>query len=178
MATSSLCEFRQSTSRAFQKKENVANTRREKTTTIHAIVSAMATGGCSYAPLRRTRRTEKKRKKDRRRRAARRITRRQRTQWVRQWLLRRPMHGQYEKLMHGLTTEGQSGFKNFLRVDPDIFMELLHRVGPRIGHFLQKSSATGTEACRNPSVPGYWWQLQVSFVLFQNCFQHYKHLHS
>jgi len=42
------------------------------------------------------------------------------------------MHGQYEKLMHELTTEDQSGLKNFLRVDPDIFMELLHRVGPRI----------------------------------------------
>jgi len=34
--------------------------------------------------------------------------------------------------MHELTTEDQSSFKNFLRVDPDIFMELLHHVGPRI----------------------------------------------
>jgi len=57
--------------------------------------------------------------------------RRHRTQWVRQWLLRRPMYGQYEKLMHELTTEDQTSFKNFLWVDPDIFMELLHRVGPR-----------------------------------------------
>ena len=53
-------------------------------------------------------------------------------QWVRQWLLTRPMYGQYEKLMHELTTEDQTSFNNFLRVDPDIFMELLHRVGPRI----------------------------------------------
>jgi len=44
-------------------KENVANTRREETNTTHATVSAMATGGCSYAPLRTTWRTEKKRKK-------------------------------------------------------------------------------------------------------------------
>jgi len=42
------------------------------------------------------------------------------------------MYGQYEKLVHGLTTEDQTNFKNFLRVDLDIFMELLHRVGPRI----------------------------------------------
>jgi len=75
---------------------------------------------------------KRREKEDRRRRAARRTTRQQRTQWVRQWLLRRPMHGQYEKLMHELTTEDQSGFKNFLRMDPDIFIELLHRVGPRI----------------------------------------------
>jgi len=42
------------------------------------------------------------------------------------------MYGQYENLMHELTTEDQTSFKNFLRVDPDIFMELLHRVGLRI----------------------------------------------
>ena len=34
--------------------------------------------------------------------------------------------------MHELTTEDQTSFKNFLRVDPGIFMELLHRVGRRI----------------------------------------------
>ena len=39
---------------------------------------------------------------------ARRRTRRQRTQWVRQWLLRRPMYGQYKKLMHELTTKNQT----------------------------------------------------------------------
>jgi len=75
---------------------------------------------------------ERRGKVDRRRREARRRTGRQRTQWVRQWLLRRPMYGQYEKLMHELTTEDQTSFNNFLRVDPDIFMELLHRVGSRI----------------------------------------------
>jgi len=75
---------------------------------------------------------ERRGKVDRRRRKARRRTRRQRTQWVRQWLLRRPMYGQYEKLMHELTTEDQTSFNNFLRVDADIFMTLLHRVGPRI----------------------------------------------
>ena len=74
---------------------------------------------------------KRRRKEDRRRREARRRTRRQRTQWVRQWLLRRPTYGQYEKIMHELTTEDQTSFKNFLKVDPDIFMELLHRAGPR-----------------------------------------------
>ena len=75
---------------------------------------------------------KRRRKEERRRREARRRTRRQRTQWVRQWLLRRPMYDHYEKLMHELTTEDQTSFKNFLSVNPDIFMELLHRVGPRI----------------------------------------------
>ena len=70
-------------------------------------------------------------KEDRRRREARRRTKRHRTQWVKEWLLRRPIYGLYEKLMHELTTEDQTSFKNFLRMDPDIFMELLHRVAPR-----------------------------------------------
>ena len=41
------------------------------------------------------------------------------------------MYGQYEKLVHELTTKDQTSFKNFLWIDPDIFMELLHREGPR-----------------------------------------------
>ena len=42
------------------------------------------------------------------------------------------MYGLYEKLMHELNAENQTSFKNFLRVDPDIFTELQRRVGPRI----------------------------------------------
>ena len=60
------------------------------------------------------------------------ITRQQRRQWVRQWLLRRPMYGLYEKLMHELNEEDQTSFKNFPRVDPNFFIELHRRVGPRI----------------------------------------------
>ena len=75
---------------------------------------------------------QRKRRKEERRREARLRTGRQRTQWARQWLLQRPMYGQYQKLMHELTTEDQTRFNNFLRVDHDIFMELLHRVGLRI----------------------------------------------
>jgi len=67
---------------------------------------------------------QKRRGNEDRIREARRRTRRQRTQWVRQSLLRRPMYGQ--KLTHELTTEDQTSFKNFLRVNPNIFMELLY----------------------------------------------------
>ena len=89
----------------------MAITKRDKTTTIHAIVSAMATGGCSYTlHLEGLEEQKRREKEDRMRRAARRITRRQRTRWVRQWLLRRPMHGQYEKHMHELMTEDQSAY--------------------------------------------------------------------
>jgi hypothetical protein len=52
--------------------------------------------------------------------------------WVRSWLLRRPMYGQYENLMAELAREDVAGFKNFQRVDPEVFNELLEKVGPHI----------------------------------------------
>lgn len=52
--------------------------------------------------------------------------------WVRQWLTRRPLFGQYEQLLNELNREDPKGFKNFLRVDADIFGELLDRISPRI----------------------------------------------
>ena len=55
----------------------------------------------------------RRRKEERMRREAKRRTRRQRTQWVRQWLLRKPMYRQYEKLMHELTTEDQTNCPKF-----------------------------------------------------------------
>ena len=58
--------------------------------------------------------------------------RRRRQMWVRPWLLRRPLYGQYEKLMAELTAEDVGGFKNFMRMEPDLFHEVLARVGPRI----------------------------------------------
>ena len=75
---------------------------------------------------------ERRKEEGRARKKEIRKTRRQRRQWVRQWLLRRPMYGLYEKLMHALNAEDQTSFRNFLRVDPDIFTELKRRVGPRI----------------------------------------------
>ena len=52
--------------------------------------------------------------------------------WTRPWLLRRPMYGQYEKLMKELENEDVASFKNFMRVDPALFSELLEKVGPLI----------------------------------------------
>lgn len=62
----------------------------------------------------------------------RRRRRSRRTCWTRSWLLRRPEYGQYEKLMGELAREDPTAFRNFQRVDQDLFQELLDRVGPRI----------------------------------------------
>ena len=52
--------------------------------------------------------------------------------WVRTWILRRPLFGQYEQLMAELMRESQGDFQAFLHMEPDLFHELCQRVGPRI----------------------------------------------
>ncbi|CAC5409005.1 unnamed protein product [Mytilus coruscus] len=43
-----------------------------------------------------------------------------------------PIHGQYEPLMTEFCEENLATFKNFVRIVPNMFQELLHVVGPRI----------------------------------------------
>ena len=66
--------------------------------------------------------------------------------WTRPWLMRRPYYGHYEKLMVELATEDQEGFRNFVRIDSELFHELLTRVGPRIEKhdtFMRKALSAG-----------------------------------
>ncbi|XP_053372723.1 uncharacterized protein LOC123561515 [Mercenaria mercenaria] len=58
--------------------------------------------------------------------------RRQRRWWVKPWIQRRPLYGQYETLMQELRLEHHGDFKAYLRMEPDMFQELCARVGPRI----------------------------------------------
>ena len=67
-----------------------------------------------------------------RRRRRQRRGRQRRRHWVREWLLRRQELGQYHRLMPELRAEDPTSFVNFLRVPPEMFDELLTRVGPRI----------------------------------------------
>ena len=56
----------------------------------------------------------------------------QRRWWARSWLIQRPLYGQYERLMRQLRAEDIASFKNFVRVDPEMFDELAQRICPRI----------------------------------------------
>lgn len=49
---------------------------------------------------------------------------------MRHWLLRRADHGQYEQLLTELNREDPSGYKNFLRMTPEIFRELVDALSP------------------------------------------------
>ncbi|KAI8493138.1 hypothetical protein Bbelb_291420 [Branchiostoma belcheri] len=46
--------------------------------------------------------------------------------------MHRPVYGQYESLMTELCHEHHCDFKSFLRMDPQMFHDLLQRVGPSI----------------------------------------------
>ncbi|WAR12818.1 hypothetical protein MAR_026998 [Mya arenaria] len=61
-----------------------------------------------------------------------RARRRERRWWVREWILRRPLFGQYETLMKEPEAEHAADFKAFLRMEPQMYYELLNRAGPRI----------------------------------------------
>ena len=56
--------------------------------------------------------------------------------WVRKWLSRRQEFGQYERLLTDLHMEDERGYKNYPRITPDLFHEMVEKVTPR----LQKQS--------------------------------------
>ena len=60
------------------------------------------------------------------------IRRRKRRGRRRFWIGRRRQFGLYDQLLVELRNEDQESFKNFMRMPPEMFDELLTRVGPRI----------------------------------------------
>ena len=59
-------------------------------------------------------------------------TRKKKSVWMRSWLQRWVFLGQYEKLVAELRGEDLRGFRNYMRISPELFQELLERVGPRL----------------------------------------------
>ena len=58
--------------------------------------------------------------------------RRGRRLWVRPWIQRRELFGNYDNLMMELARESQGDFTNYMRMEPMMFRELLDRIGPRV----------------------------------------------
>ena len=57
---------------------------------------------------------------------------RKRSIWTRCWLRRRQFYGQYERLMSEVIREDERGFRNYTRICPELYQELVERVGPRL----------------------------------------------
>ena len=58
------------------------------------------------------------------------MRKRSRTVWVRDWLTRRQEFGLYDKLLEELHKEDIRGYKNYLRITPDLFQEMVERLTP------------------------------------------------
>ena len=58
--------------------------------------------------------------------------RRRRRWWVRPWIERRRLFGQFDTLFRELERESQGDYMSYIRIDPNLFGELLLRVTPRI----------------------------------------------
>ena len=58
--------------------------------------------------------------------------RRRPTTWARQWLIRRTLYGQYEQLIQELHREDARGYKNFIRITPEFFGEMVERITPAV----------------------------------------------
>ena len=58
--------------------------------------------------------------------------RRRRKIWARKWLTRRSLLGDFEQLMEEMNKEDERGFRNFMRIKPDLFQEMVHRLTPRL----------------------------------------------
>ncbi len=61
-----------------------------------------------------------------------RVSIRRRAFWVRPWLLRRPIYGHYEILLAELNREDHPAFRNYTRMDPEMFFDLVNRLSLRI----------------------------------------------
>ena len=56
----------------------------------------------------------------------------QRKVWVREWLTRRHAFGQYDSLLTELCKEDERGYKNYLKITPDLFQEMVEKLTPRL----------------------------------------------
>ena len=52
--------------------------------------------------------------------------------WVKPWLRRRAVFGQYNQLMEELRLEDPESFRNYMRMDAEVFFSILERVEPYI----------------------------------------------
>ena len=69
------------------------------------------------------------------RRRLRRRGRKPREVWSRLWLQRRQIFGQYDALLQELNREDPGEYKNYLRIQPDLFQEMVERLSPYITKF-------------------------------------------
>ena len=81
---------------------------------------------------------------------------------VKPWIGRRRQFGLYDQLMVELRNEGPRTFRNFLRMPPEMYDELLDRVGPNITR--QRTRY------REPLKPGMKLALNLQHLSSRSCY--------
>jgi hypothetical protein len=94
------------------------------------------------------------------------IQRQQRRWWVKPWIERRVLLGQYDTLMRELQRECQGDFVHYLRMEPAMFREILLRVGPR----LEKSRLR-----RQPLEPGLKLAITLRYLVTGNSYKNLQY---
>ena len=87
---------------------------------------------------------------------------------VRNWILERPLFGQYEVPMDQLLNSDLYGHKKFVRFSPEMFRELIESVGP----IIQKEKTTSSWI-KDSHHPGHRGLLQDPDVWLQGGLQHH-----
>jgi len=81
--------------------------------------------------------------------------RRRRTVWIKPWVQRRVVSGQFDTLMQELMREAHGDFKTYMRITPRMFLELLQRIELRI---------TKSNMRRRPLEPGLKLAITLRFL--------------
>ena len=81
---------------------------------------------------------------------------------MRPWLQRRVFLGQYDTLMNELRVEALGGFKAFLRMDAEVFTQILGRIEGRI---------TKSSEGRPPLMPGLKFAITLRFLATGNSYR-------
>jgi hypothetical protein len=88
--------------------------------------------------------------------------RRRRRFWMRPFLSRRVLQGQYENLMAELMRESRQDFRSYLRMEPLLFLEIVERLTPRL--------TKATTNWRRPLEPGLKVAVTLRFFATGNSF--------
>ena len=89
--------------------------------------------------------------------------RRQRRWWTREWLLRRPIHGQYDAPLQELRIENPEAFTHFLRM----YMACFHYLLTRVEDHLNPTPSNW----RQPVSPGLKLALTLRFLATGECYR-------
>ena len=101
--------------------------------------------------------------------------------WVRPWIGRRRQFGLYDQLLVELRNEDQASFKNFMRMPPEMFDELLSNQSGSGDHqaeyTLQRGPRPWSETCPHSAASRIWDQVSLNVLWLEGAPQYHIPAH-